>query len=102
MATHSTILAWEIPWIQEAGRLLSMGSQELDLTLRLNRHQHYIVTNIYWNVNVHKISEYVRKTDYLLPSQAFPVSYNNLKKTIMIWPTKFKEGKHRLCSRGES
>ena len=23
---------------------------------------------------------------------------NNLKKTIMIWPTKFEEVKHRLCS----
>ena len=32
MATHSSILAWEIPWIEEPGRLLSMGSQELDTT----------------------------------------------------------------------
>ena len=31
-ATHSSILAWEIPWIEEPGRLYSMGSQELDLT----------------------------------------------------------------------
>ena len=27
MVTHSTILAWEIPWTQEPGRLHSMGSQ---------------------------------------------------------------------------
>ena len=26
MATHSSILAWEIPWIEEPGRLQSMGS----------------------------------------------------------------------------
>ena len=26
MATHSSILAWEIPRIEEPGRLLSMGS----------------------------------------------------------------------------
>ena len=25
MATHSSILAWEIPWIEEPGRLESMG-----------------------------------------------------------------------------
>ena len=25
MATHSSILAWEIPWMEEPGRLLSMG-----------------------------------------------------------------------------
>ena len=28
MATHSTILAWEIPWTEEPGRLQSTGSQE--------------------------------------------------------------------------
>ena len=27
MATHSSILAWKIPWMAEPGRLLSMGSQ---------------------------------------------------------------------------
>ena len=28
MATHSSILAWEIPWTKEPGRLQSVGSQE--------------------------------------------------------------------------
>ena len=28
MAAHSSILAWEIPWIEEAGGLQSMGSQK--------------------------------------------------------------------------
>ena len=27
MATHSSILAWRIPWTEEPGRLQSMGSQ---------------------------------------------------------------------------
>ena len=27
IATHPSILAWEIPWIEEPGRLQSMGSQ---------------------------------------------------------------------------
>ena len=31
-ATHSSIIAWEIPWTEEPGRLQSMGSQELDMT----------------------------------------------------------------------
>ena len=26
MTTHSSILAWKIPWTEEAGRLQSMGS----------------------------------------------------------------------------
>ena len=29
MATHSSILAWSIPWTEEPGRLLSMGLQRV-------------------------------------------------------------------------
>ena len=29
IATHSTILAWKIPWMVEPGRLQSMGSQRV-------------------------------------------------------------------------
>ena len=29
MATHSTIIAWEIPWTEEPGGLQSMGSQRV-------------------------------------------------------------------------
>ena len=29
MATHSSILAWKIPWMEETGRLQSMGSQRV-------------------------------------------------------------------------
>ena len=28
-ATHSSILAWKIPWREESGRLQSMGSQRV-------------------------------------------------------------------------
>ena len=29
MTTHSSILAWKIPWTEEPGRLQSMGSQRV-------------------------------------------------------------------------
>ena len=29
MATHSSILAWKIPWTEEPGRIQSMGSQRV-------------------------------------------------------------------------
>ena len=29
MATHSSILAWRIPWTEKPGRLQSMGSQRV-------------------------------------------------------------------------
>ena len=32
MATHSSILAWKIPWTEEPCRLQSMGLQESDTT----------------------------------------------------------------------
>ena len=32
MATHSSTLAWKIPWTEEPGGLKSMGSQESDTT----------------------------------------------------------------------
>ena len=32
MATHSSILAWRIPWTEESCRLQSIGSQESDMT----------------------------------------------------------------------
>ena len=32
VATHSSILAWIIPWTEEPGRLQSMRSQESDMT----------------------------------------------------------------------
>ena len=32
MGTHSSILAWRIPWMEEPGRLQSMSRKELDTT----------------------------------------------------------------------
>ena len=33
MATHSSILAWRIPWTEEPGGLQAVGLQESDMTL---------------------------------------------------------------------
>ena len=30
LATHSSILAWKIQWMEEPGRLQSMGSQRVE------------------------------------------------------------------------
>ena len=38
MATHSSTLAWKIPWVEEPGGLQSMGRKELDTTERLHFH----------------------------------------------------------------
>ena len=37
MATHSSILAWKIPWTEEPSRLQSMGLRESGMTERAQR-----------------------------------------------------------------
>ena len=41
MATHSSILAWEMPWTEEPGGLQSTGRKESDTTERLHFHFHF-------------------------------------------------------------
>ena len=43
VATHSSILAWRIPWLEEPGRLQSMGSQDSDTTDRLRKHTYVCI-----------------------------------------------------------
>ena len=38
MAPHSSTLAWKIPWMEEPGRLQSMGSLRVSTTERLHFH----------------------------------------------------------------
>ena len=38
MATHSNILAWRIPWIEDPGSLKPKGCKELDTTEQLSKH----------------------------------------------------------------
>ena len=37
MATHSSVLAWEIPWTEEPDRLKSTGSQRVGQDLATNQ-----------------------------------------------------------------
>ena len=48
MATHSSILAWKIPWTEEPGRLQPMGSQRVghDWATELNVFNCFL--NIFW------------------------------------------------------
>ena len=38
MATQSSIIAWKIPWIKEAGGLYPWGCKESDTTEQLSTH----------------------------------------------------------------
>ena len=39
-ATHSSVLAWRVPWTEEPGGLSSVGSQSSDMTEVLSMHTH--------------------------------------------------------------
>ena len=43
MATHSSVLAWEIPWTEEPLELQSAGSQRVrhDLATKQQQHRHH-------------------------------------------------------------
>ena len=40
MATHSSVLAWEISWKEEPGGLQSMGLQKSQIQQQLSTHAH--------------------------------------------------------------
>ena len=50
MATHSSILAWNMPWTEESGRLQSMGSQRVghDWATSL----HFFTTSATWEAHL--------------------------------------------------
>ena len=41
MATHPSTLAWEIPYTEEPGRLLSWGHKDSDMTEHMHTHTHF-------------------------------------------------------------
>ena len=52
MATHSSILAWEIPWTEKPGGLQSMGSQRVRHDL-VTKQQQYSMVYMYHNFLTH-------------------------------------------------
>ena len=54
MATHSSILAWRIPWIKEPGWLQTTGHKESDMTEMTGHKKRnaVITTDNKWGKNV--------------------------------------------------
>ena len=61
MATHSSILAWEMPWTEEAGGLQSMESHRVGHNLA-TKQQHYI----------HETTMTIFATNKFIISKSFP------------------------------
>ena len=60
MATHSSILAWRIPWTEKPGGLKSRGSQESDNSTKTQSSQ----INIF-KINIKNIKYFLRESTFL-------------------------------------
>ena len=48
IATHSSILAWRIPWTEEPGRLQPMEVTESDVTKQDHHNGRHIILNVHY------------------------------------------------------
>ena len=80
MATHSSILAWRIPWTEELGGLQSTGRKELDTTERACTHNKlHFIFNILVHLTLFKnIINYINNNS-LIKTQAQSSNVNCLK-----------------------
>ena len=57
MVTHSSILAWKIPWTEEPGRLQSTGSQRVrltEVTWWSERESRSVLSDPLWSLGLHR------------------------------------------------
>ena len=59
MATHSSILVWEISWTEKPGRQQSTDSQESDMTCKQQNNIHHCVYNRKKNLESSRWSPYL-------------------------------------------
>ena len=75
MATHSSILAWEIPWTEEPGRLQSMRSQRVGQDLATKRKQQRVINHTKKN-SYHLLQNFCELNPFV---SLLAQSFNNLR-----------------------
>ena len=68
MATHSSILAWRIPWTEELGGLQSVGHKESDTTERPHFHFHIMLLCISFFLFLPQIKQIILLISYTTDS----------------------------------
>ena len=85
MATHSSILAWELPWTEEPGGRQSMVSQRVGHDLATKhmslRNRHRLRANNFWDIQI-------------LPIPLFPFTLKNGNRPPLKKLGKDSSGKH--------
>ena len=97
MATHSSILAWRIPWTEEPGRLQSMGSQRVGhdwvTSLSLSYPLQAIIANILAFILSECQSIYKVYILFVFPWAKQFVRFN-LKQELNLGPQQWKHSHH--------
>ena len=95
MATHSSILAWRIPWTEEPGRLQSMSLQTVGHTWVTN-HSHSLLQGIFLIQASNLGLLHCRRILYHLSHQGSWLSHSNKRRTCYtaLFPFLMKKG---LC-----
>ena len=100
MATHSSTLAWRIPWMEEPGRLQSMGLQRVGhdwaTSLSLSIYNTYIwtvtvATKLKHTCSYDKPRAYL-KADITLPTKVHSQTYGFSCCHVQVWELDHKEG----------
>ena len=91
MATHSSILAWKIPWTEKAGTLQSMGSQRVghdwvNSFTYLSPKVHSL--HLGWVLVLH-VFVHVQKYNYMYPPCHYSVRYSIATGLETLWALPF-------------
>ena len=83
MATHSSILAWRIPWTEEPGGLQSMGSQRVRRDWRLTH-----IPTLTWGISNFPLKVRKKKmelSDFNLKKITWPSNAYTTKFRLLLW-----------------
>ena len=83
MATHSSILAWRIPWTEEPGGLQSMGSQRVRRDWEANAHSHINLKN--FQLSFKSEGEKIELSDFNLKKITWPSNTYTTKFRLLLW-----------------
>ena len=103
MTTHSSILAWRIPWTEEPGGLQSVGSKESDMTEQLSTSQHTRSTGFPGGLVVKNPSSYQETQETWVQSLDWEdplVEGMAIHSSILAWEIPGTEEPGRLQSMG--
>ena len=110
MVTHTSILAWKIPWTEEPGRQRPWGGKELDVTEQLSTHirntkaiSHGLSVSIsFWPIMCSKFSKPGFNSTWTMNFQMFKVDLEKAKEPEIKLPTSVGSLKKQESSRKTS